>query len=116
MINLFTRVSGEPGPGHLPYIPRVYEDAQRQYREQAEAGLNEESINEMYSSSGQIKPEYENDPRILAYIASQTEKDHDGAATPAFYHHWHDEDGDDSCPACDQQPPAVRAMIQQANE
>ena len=36
----------------------------------AEQGLADEVISSMYESSGQLKPEFENDPRLLAYYAA----------------------------------------------
>jgi hypothetical protein len=59
--------------GVLPYIKSIYDEAQAEYRAQAEAGLTEEALNEMFASSGQLKPEYENDPRLQAYYDA-TEK------------------------------------------
>jgi hypothetical protein len=51
----------------LPYIPEVYDELQRQYDAFQDAGLDDKVLNEMFEESGQLKPEYENDPRLAQF-------------------------------------------------
>jgi hypothetical protein len=51
----------------LPYIPEVYDELQRQYQAFEDAGLNDKVLNEMFEESGQLKPEYKDDPRLAAF-------------------------------------------------
>jgi len=52
----------------LPYIEDVFEEAQAEYRALEDNGLDDATLNEMFETSGQLKPEYENDPRLAAYF------------------------------------------------
>lgn len=52
----------------LPYLPDVFDEAQREYDALAENGLDDKTLDEMFDSSGQLKPQYENDPRLLAFF------------------------------------------------
>jgi hypothetical protein len=50
----------------LPYLPDVVEESRRQTGLLAENGLDDKTLDEMFDSSGQLKPEYEGDPRLEA--------------------------------------------------
>jgi hypothetical protein len=54
--------------GWLPYEPEVYAAMQDQYRELADAGLDEAALDELFDSSGQLKPGAEQDPRMAAWL------------------------------------------------
>lgn len=50
-----------PGCRHSwsPYDEVVYEKAQREYRAMREAGFSDRRIDEMFDSSGQLRPEFD---------------------------------------------------------
>jgi hypothetical protein len=58
----------------VAYVPSVYEDMQAQYKAAEDLGLTGRALDEMFESSGQLKPEYANDPRLaqLAEIQYKT--------------------------------------------
>lgn len=52
----------------LPYVEDVFEEAQADYAALDDSGLDDKTLNEMFTSSGHLKPQYENDPRLMAYF------------------------------------------------
>jgi len=59
-----------PGCRHsvLPYVKSIYDRAQADYQVLEDQGLTDDVLNEMFESSGQVKPEYKDDPRLRAYL------------------------------------------------
>lgn len=59
-----------PGCRHvwLPYIPDVFDEAQADYQALRENGLDDDTLNDMFDSSGHVKPKFENDPRLAVYF------------------------------------------------
>jgi hypothetical protein len=51
----------------VPWVPEVYEEAQQEYAYMRETGLTDEALAEMFDSSGQLRPQYADDPRLAAY-------------------------------------------------
>jgi hypothetical protein len=51
----------------LPWHPHVYNAAQEQYARVHAAGLTDEVLDEMFDSSGQIKPGYADAPELAAF-------------------------------------------------
>ena len=52
----------------LPAVPKVFDEAQAAYAKLEDQGLDDETLNTMFDSSGQVKPEYADDPRLTAYF------------------------------------------------
>lgn len=52
----------------LPHVADVYDEAQRQYRALEDNGLDDQTLDEMFDSSGHLKAKYRNDPRLAAYF------------------------------------------------
>lgn len=50
----------------LPYVAELYHEAQQEYLRLQEHGLSEAAIDEMYDSSGQLRPQFARDPRLAA--------------------------------------------------
>jgi hypothetical protein len=59
-----------PGCRHSvePYSKEAYEFAQADLRALTDSGLTDAVVDDMFDSSGQLKPEYQNDPRLRAWL------------------------------------------------
>jgi hypothetical protein len=51
----------------VPYVAELYHEAQQDYQRMQEVGLTDEAIGEMFDSSGQLRPQFVNDPRLQEY-------------------------------------------------
>lgn len=56
----------------LPWEPSIYEDAQREYEQMRSRGLDDAALDEMFDSSGQLRPQYVGDPRLAEIFAGKT--------------------------------------------
>lgn len=59
----------------VPWVSDVYEEAQQEYARMRDAGLDEEALEEMFDSSGQLRPQYANDERLQGVFAGKTIRD-----------------------------------------
>jgi hypothetical protein len=50
--------------GAVPKVPEVYHEAQQEYQRMQDVGLTDEAIGEMFDSSGQLRPQFKDDPRL----------------------------------------------------
>jgi hypothetical protein len=59
----------------VPWIADIYQEAQDEYKKMQETGLDDDVLAEMFDSSGQLRPQYENDPRLSEFFAGKTVRD-----------------------------------------
>lgn len=56
----------------VPYVAELYHEAQQEHTHMRELGLDDETLSEMFDSSGQLRPQYEDDPRLEELFAGKT--------------------------------------------
>lgn len=56
----------------VPYVAELYHEAQEEYARIRELGLTDEALAEMYDSSGQLRPQFNDDPRLKELFASKS--------------------------------------------
>ena len=52
----------------VPYVPELYHEAQSDYAAMQDAGLDDATIDELFDSSGQLRPQHADDPRLREYL------------------------------------------------
>ncbi len=50
----------------LPWVEAIYREAQDEYARMSDLGLDDATLAAMFDSSGQLRPQYEGDPRLAA--------------------------------------------------
>lgn len=58
-----------------PWIPEVYAEAQDEYARMRELGLDDDTLAQMFDSSGQLRPQYEGDRRLVALFAGKVARE-----------------------------------------
>lgn len=59
----------------VPWVREIYETAQQEYVRMRDLGLDDETLDAMFDSSGQLRPQYEGDERLAALFAGKTVTD-----------------------------------------
>lgn len=59
----------------VPWVPEVYQEAQDEYARMREFDLDDDTLNEMFDSSGQLRPQYEHDERLVGFFAGKAMRD-----------------------------------------
>lgn len=59
----------------VPWVADVYQEAQDEYKKMRESGLDDDTLSEMFDSSGQLRPQYKDDPRLAEFFAGKTVRD-----------------------------------------
>lgn len=67
----------------VPYIAELYHEAQQEHARMRELGLTDDVLAEMYDSSGQLRPQFSDDPRLREYLGKTTHAPYDLAPVVA---------------------------------